>query len=418
MVGVSRNDATADTTTDFVATDTNNLDQLSTPPASQESPAETPEYPEDKGGISPATTEAAAESEPIADEQNAGSPSNTADETTTTSTSTPENSSNNADSSETTSPAPRAEKEQASAEPSPAAPPQPGAMFASNHVNINRLPSPQFKDPGVYAFKRGSVTLVARTTVVNNLILTSASAIGGHEALAMKVDDRWFSVVVIGVDPANDLAILSVPTKQFANFVDKYGTQLKPVRRDDIAAEGEYIKVIEQVDGYTEVEVGMILAKDQATTTINQMGVYDTIATSAHKLDVSAGAPVRRSTRVVGMVVGTNDYLVTVVPIVRVLEAANNLIEFGTPAAEWIGVQASTQPDGKVVVSDVVANGPADDAGILKGDVIKAISGVPVIDSSHLAHLIRQTNPGEVIDVQVVRAKRNLVLEVTIGLAH
>ena len=288
-------------------------------------------------------------------------------------------------------------------------------VFASKIANIDSLPNPAGLDPGAYAVNGKRVTLTARYTVVDEFILSSAGAVAGHDTMALLADGQWFAVVVDGVDVPNDLALLEIPTNQTSQFLTAVGAQPKPVRRDDIAAEGDTVQVHTIVDGTNVIRTGTILAMDQRVMATGPVPVYDALATSMTKGEVSAGAPLIRNSRVIGMVLGTSQYLTTAAPIGRLVEAANNMADHGVASTEWIGVRATSRPQGGVVVDGVTRSSPASRAGLRRDDIIRTVSGIGVVDASHLAHLIRQAGEGNTIDIEITRSGGNRTLAVTVG---
>jgi S1-C subfamily serine protease len=71
--------------------------------------------------------------------------------------------------------------------------------------------------------------------------------------------------------------------------------------------------------------------------------------------------------------------------------------------------------DRGAVIVDVVPGGPADDAGIVVGDVIVQFDGTDVTDPEQLGQLIREHRPGDQVTVGVVHADGSTG-EVTVGL--
>jgi S1-C subfamily serine protease len=70
------------------------------------------------------------------------------------------------------------------------------------------------------------------------------------------------------------------------------------------------------------------------------------------------------------------------VPIDRLKPALADLLAFGrpgTPARPWLGINAH-EADGKIVVIRISPDGPAQKAGLNRGDVIVGIGGQPVND--------------------------------------
>jgi serine protease DegS len=68
----------------------------------------------------------------------------------------------------------------------------------------------------------------------------------------------------------------------------------------------------------------------------------------------------------------------------------------------------TSQPNvGALLVTQTVANGPADRAGIKPGDIITAINDEPVTDGRIAMHRIALLRPGDIISVTLVDESDN-----------
>jgi serine protease Do len=68
-----------------------------------------------------------------------------------------------------------------------------------------------------------------------------------------------------------------------------------------------------------------------------------------------------------------------------------------------------------VLISGVEDDGPADEAGLKDGDVIVAFNGKKVDDPDDLRDLVRDTEPGEKVELEVVRGGKTETLTLTVG---
>lgn len=80
--------------------------------------------------------------------------------------------------------------------------------------------------------------------------------------------------------------------------------------------------------------------------------------------------------------------------------------------AERIGLEKTIG----AMVTSVVPDGPADQAGLQEDDVILQIDGMKVIDFSEmLSYLFIHTSPGDVVELEVFRGGEIITLDLTIG---
>jgi S1-C subfamily serine protease len=88
-----------------------------------------------------------------------------------------------------------------------------------------------------------------------------------------------------------------------------------------------------------------------------------------------------------------------------------------TPAEErraWIGFYPQANEDG-VAITGVVPGGPADEAGLDRGDLLVSVDGLPVSTLRQLYRVLWRKGPGEVVGMQVLREESIRVVEVVAG---
>lgn len=102
-------------------------------------------------------------------------------------------------------------------------------------------------------------------------------------------------------------------------------------------------------------------------------------------------------------------------PIELVLHVADQLISRGEARHVWLGLHGSDAPAGGAVVDDVVAGGPADRAGLVAGDVVRAVDGEPVRSMASLIVALRLHLPGDVVVLAVERGGERRDVRVDLG---
>ena len=137
-----------------------------------------------------------------------------------------------------------------------------------------------------------------------------------------------------------------------------------------------------------------------------------------------------------GEVVGINSQIYTrsggfmglsfAIPMDVAMEVVAQLKESGSVTRGWLGVAIQEvdkdlaesfglKKAAGALVSQVVQNGPADEAGVENGDIITEFEGKEVILSSDLPHLVGRVRPGKVAKLKVIRHGKAKVLKVKIG---
>ena len=81
----------------------------------------------------------------------------------------------------------------------------------------------------------------------------------------------------------------------------------------------------------------------------------------------------------------------------------------------WLGVVVSRFGDEGVIVQQVFADSPADEAGVKRGDIITAIGGEDVRSISDLLTRLKDSAPGDKVTLTLLRDDKEMALQVTLG---
>lgn len=240
-------------------------------------------------------------------------------------------------------------------------------------------------------------------------ILTSDALVAAAETV-VAVDDEGgeHAAEVLGRDPDSGLALLRIDspldTAALDEAVPAPGTRVHAVG----ARPGQAVPwVSEGIVSATGVRVGT--ADGIATTDILAADVQPGAASAG-------GALVDASGEVVAIVLAPvpGDPTTYAVPIARAVEIAEHLRMHGTVPHGWLGITGRDGAYG-VEVTDVVAGGPADRAGLRPGDVVRGVDGERVTRMVDLLAEVRSTPPGDAIALDVLRRRRELPMMVEVG---
>ncbi|HEX8272491.1 MAG TPA: trypsin-like peptidase domain-containing protein [Longimicrobiaceae bacterium] len=134
-----------------------------------------------------------------------------------------------------------------------------------------------------------------------------------------------------------------------------------------------------------------------------------------------------------GRVVGINTSALArgaalTIPLSTVERVAEQLLSRGRVARGYLGVgtqpvrvpatvrtAAGTAAEVGLMVVHVAPGGPAEQGGVLMGDVVLELDGTPVADAGHLAALLGGDRIGQAIPVRVLRAGETATLSVVVG---
>lgn len=214
-----------------------------------------------------------------------------------------------------------------------------------------------------------------------------------------------------GSDPESDLAVLAVPEARMEPAVLGSAQGLRV---------GQTAIVVGAPAGpqaSPSVTAGVIAGLNEVVD-VGGRALYDMISTDATIGPRASGGPlVDRSGTVVGITTATNgmgeDRLGLVIPIDLARRVAEKLITVGRVSYPWLGV-SGTDLDTKTakeygvakgtLVRRVVPKSPAQRGGMQVQDVVTAVERAPISTMNELMMLVRRHEPGEEIDLTVVRS--------------
>ena len=243
------------------------------------------------------------------------------------------------------------------------------------------------------------------------LVLTNAHVIAGATQTRVHLlDGRFYEADLVGADPDFDLAVLRLAG-------DGELPQAQVADSQDLLI-GETVIAIGNPFGYSHtVTTGVISAVGRAIRT--REGAHtDFIQTDAAINPGNSGGPL---VNLLGQVVGINTAIIAraegigfAIPIHKATRVVGELLETGRVAHVWLGLsgqdvdQATAsyfglpRPEG-MVITEIYRGLPADNAGLVPGDVVLRMGGVTVEDHLHYLQLLRTHTRGERVRLETLR---------------
>jgi serine protease Do len=245
-------------------------------------------------------------------------------------------------------------------------------------------------------------------------ILTNHHVIAGADEVIVRMSNRKEYVArIVGSDEASDVAVLKVEEEDLP--VLEFGDS-------DALKVGEWVLAIGSPFGFDHsVTAGIVSAKGRSLPTDNYVPF---IQTDVAINPGNSGGPLFNLD---GEVVGINSQIYSrtggfmglsfAIPIELAVDIATQIKETGTVSRGWLGVliQEVTRelaesfgmenPHG-ALVSKVLDDSPAADAGLQVGDVIVEFNGKTVTRSSALPPLVGRAKVGVEADVMVIRERK------------
>lgn len=104
------------------------------------------------------------------------------------------------------------------------------------------------------------------------------------------------------------------------------------------------------------------------------------------------------------------------IPSIIMKRVADSIIADGSYVHPWMGILYDSRYAGGMLIVDVDASGPADEAGLKPNDMIVEVDGYPVNRAEDLViYLERYKSPGDVIHLKVIRNGSAFEVDLTLG---
>jgi S1-C subfamily serine protease len=230
--------------------------------------------------------------------------------------------------------------------------------------------------------------------------------------------DRSYSAKVVGADPSSDLAVLrvSAPSSLLHPLAFDSSSRLQP--GDPVYAIGNPFGLDRTMTAGIVSAVGRDIQAPNGVTIPNAVQTDTAInhGSSGGPLLDASGHVVGVTSQIEGGTVDANVGVGFAVPSDTAKSVVQQLIDHGSAAHAWLGVQVQTTARG-VAVAKVTAGSPAAQAGLVAGrrDVIVSVDGKRVHTSTELATAIASHKPGDKIALHVLRGGAGRDVTVTLG---
>lgn len=257
----------------------------------------------------------------------------------------------------------------------------------------------------------------------DGFILTNNHVVEKTDEIKVKLaNGKEYDAKIIGRDQKTDLALIRIKT-------DKPLTPLSLGDSEKLEV-GEWVVAIGNPFGLGHtVTAGIVSAKYRQLGA----GAYDNfIQTDASINPGNSGGPLLNTQ---GEVVGINSAIYSrsggsigigfAIPVNMAKDLLPQLKK-GEVVRGWLGItvqkitpelkdKLNLKDDRGALVADVTSSGPADKAGIERGDVIISFDGEEIREMNELPHVVASTPVGKVVKVEVIRRGKRKGFEVKIG---
>ncbi len=277
-------------------------------------------------------------------------------------------------------------------------------------------PRPRFDRREVRGIGTGMIIDAAGHIVTNNHV------VGGAKKIQVKMaSGEEFGAKVVGADPKTDLAVIKVQPPKSIPFL-KFGDS-------DKLRVGEWVVAIGNPRGLEQtVTAGIISAKHRAGI-LDPSSYQDFIQTDAAINPGNSGGPLLN---LLGEVIGVNAAIVSesggfegigfAIPSNMAAAVAEALVKTGKVTRGWVGVSLQEvtpslarnlnlkAPKG-ALVAEVARGGPAEKAGIRRGDVIVSLDGGAIESANELRNRLAGTRVGKKVEIVILRRGERITVQ-------
>ncbi|MDP0590221.1 MAG: trypsin-like peptidase domain-containing protein [Candidatus Endonucleobacter bathymodioli] len=258
----------------------------------------------------------------------------------------------------------------------------------------------------------------------NGFILTNNHVIQGADHIIVGLrDGREVYATVVGTDSDTDLAVLKIRMTNLPYIHLADSTKAKV---------GDIVLAIGNPFGLSQtVTMGIISATGRHNLQLNTY--EDFIQTDAAiNIGNSGGALINAYGDLIGVntllfsIGGGNESIGFAIPSEMARFVMNSIMRHGYVIRGWLGIESQSlnnslakayqiDADAGILISGVYETGPADQAGLRRGDILIDINGSKTIDGKLLMNLVAQITPGSKVTLGVLRNGKKINLKALVA---
>lgn len=257
-------------------------------------------------------------------------------------------------------------------------------------------------------------------------ILTNNHVVGGATKIkVLLASGEEYPATVVGTDPKTDLGVIKISSKDplpFVTFADS-----------DKVEVGQWVVAIGHPRGLDQTVTQGIISAKHRMGIMDPSSYQDFLQTDAAINPGNSGGPLLNLR---GEVIGVNAAIVSqsggfegigfAIPSNMALYIAKQLIAHGKVKRGWLGVSVQdltpelaksfgVEGTKGALVAEVFKGGPAEKAGMKRGDIVIAYGEKEITNASTLRNEVAISTIGQEVKVSVLRSGKREELTVEIG---
>ncbi|MDO4442418.1 MAG: trypsin-like peptidase domain-containing protein [Slackia sp.] len=261
-------------------------------------------------------------------------------------------------------------------------------------------------------------------------IITNNHVVEGATALKATVNGQEYDAQLVGSDASSDIAVIKVDATDLAPIEIGSSSDLQV---------GEWVMSLGSPFGLeNSVSEGIVSALQRSTTmqdeTTGETVIYPNMIQTDATINPgnSGGALVDADGKLIGInsmiqsASGSSSGVGFAIPVDYAMNLAQQIIDGKAPTHAQLGVSMAQIDEQMaryyglptaegVYVANVYEGTGAAEGGLQRGDIITGFDGKPIASPSDLQLMVREKNPGDVVEVTVNRDGSEQTLSVTLG---
>lgn len=255
-------------------------------------------------------------------------------------------------------------------------------------------------------------------------LLTNNHVIEGADRIvAVLKDGREESAAIVGRDPETDLAVLKIDLKDLPSL------NLADSGQNEV---GDVVLAIGNPFGLGQtVTMGIISATGRNDLSLN---TYEDFIQTDAAINVgnSGGALISARGELLGINTllfsrgGGNEGVGFAIPSSMARFVTQSIIKYGRVVRGWLGIESQpltsrlaeaygVESNVGILISGVYDNGPADMAGLKRGDILIAINNINTSDGRKVMNMVAQEPPGSEVTLQILRNNQPLEMKAVVA---
>ncbi|MEZ4236824.1 MAG: trypsin-like peptidase domain-containing protein [Myxococcota bacterium] len=249
----------------------------------------------------------------------------------------------------------------------------------------------------------------------NGLVLTNAHVVEGARDITVHTNDGGaFGAAVVAMEADLDLAVLQVEDAPSLPTI-ALGSSSDLMLGESVIAIGNAMGlgltvstgVVSSIRRDVEVRPGLHQSFIQTDAAINPGNSGGALVNIEGKL-IGINTAIRQDAEGIGFAI----------PVDRARKIADDLVSFGSVRAPWLGLavedlddrvlRGTPLADGAVVVTWTADGGPARAGGVVPGDLLCEVDGLPIASRADLNSRLAERAPGDRVAITLYRKGKRM----------